>query len=163
MYVGRKKVHPKKKQFFITLMLVIFVWLFLASLLDRSPVRLIMDGWHTMIGTSEDQYQTYSQLKKAVVHKDSLIATLTADLEMIKKAHNYKQGLVAVESENLNVRESPLIGASVLFQLPVGAIVEILYYDDETFRLGGEYGKWCKIRYAGKEGWVWGNYIEVIN
>jgi uncharacterized protein YgiM (DUF1202 family) len=82
---------------------------------------------------------------------------------MLRKSTNYQQAIVNVETESLNMRDKPVLGAEVVMKLPVGSVVEILYYDNETYRIGGEYGKWCKIRYTGKEGWVWGNYLELID
>jgi hypothetical protein len=163
MYVGRKSENPKQKQFMTALIIFLGLWLLIASILDKSPVRIIIDGWAFLVDAEENEWQTFSDLEEQIVDKDSLIRMLNQDIDRMKKANNYQQGMVAVESETLNMRNKPLLGAEVIIQIPMGSVVDILYYDDETFRIGGEYGQWCKVRYAGKEGWVWGNYLEKIN
>jgi len=163
MYVGRKKVNPKKQQLFIGLMVMLALWLIVASVLDRSPVRLILDAYHNMLGMEGQNWKSYGELEKENARLDSMVFEMKTSLEKLKQAIKYQQAVVKVESENLNMRNKPALGSEVILQLPVGSVVEILYFDEETFRIGGEYGKWCKIRYAGKEGWVWGNYLEMLN
>jgi uncharacterized protein YgiM (DUF1202 family) len=162
MYVGKQKVEPKRKQFFIGLFILFFLWILVASIIDKSPVRMLGDGWNFMIGSTEEEWQTYKQLQIANFKKDSVITELEKAIDMMEKSRNYRQAVVDVKTENLNMRAKPQLEADVLIQLPVGSVVEVLYFDDETFRIGGEYGKWVKIKYSGQEGWVWGNYINII-
>ena len=163
MYVGKSNDNPKKKnKLVVALIIVLLLWIFLASLFQHSPIGLFTNAWKYMLG-AEDTSPSYVTLKKQNLKKDSIIADLKESLDMLKKSTNYQQAMVNVESESLNMRQKPLLGAEVVMKIPVGGIVDILYYDNETYRIGGQYGKWVKIRYTGREGWVWGNYVELID
>jgi uncharacterized protein YgiM (DUF1202 family) len=148
----------------MALFVLLLLWLILSSIFNRSPVGLMMATVDYMLGSANGKPSlSYTQLKNENERKDSLIAELQNALEMLKKSSGYQQAMVKVESESLNMRNKPALGSEVVLQLPVGTVVEVLYYDNETQRIGGDYGKWCKVRYAGTEGWVWGNYLELID
>lgn len=163
MYYGEKRKTQKGKTWMLILLIVMAVWILVASIANRSPFELLSAGGKYFLGSETDSLFTYKQLKLNNAKKDSLIRELNDALEMMKKSTNYQQAVVNVETNSLNMRDKPGIGAEVITQIPVAGIVEVLYYDQETYRIGGEYGKWCKVRYAQHEGWVWGNYIELMD
>ena len=162
-YLGRQNKNGGRIRFLQFGVLILLIWIVAASLVDRSPVTLFSDSLKYASGSGENQWKRLSQYRQEIRDKDSIIAELRSALEDPGKNGGFQQAMVKVESDNLNMREKPAISAGVLIKLPVGSVVEILYYDQETYRIGGEYGKWCKVRYAGKEGWVWGNYLEIID
>lgn len=162
MYVGKSRKNPKGNQLWLIISIVLMLWIILASILQYSPTGMFRATWMYMFGEDEQGYPNYAELKDQNYKKDSTIAEIQHAFDMLKKSTNYQQAVVSVDSDNLNMRVKPAIGAEVVLQLPVGTVVEILYYDGETYRIGGNYGKWCKIRYAGEEGWVWGNYLKMI-
>lgn len=62
-------------------------------------------------------------------------------------------GEVVTMGGNLNMRERPSLASAVIDSIPNKTVVELL--DCE--------GKWYKIRYNGKEGYVFKLYVAVIN
>lgn len=94
--------------------------------------------------------------------KDSIIAELEKKLASYEGMGSYKRGLVIVDSPTLNLRSGPSLSSDVVMRIPANAEVEIMFYDTETFYLNSKPGKWCRIRYAGTEGWAWGNFINEI-
>lgn len=147
----------------ISVLLLLLVWILMASVFNRSPVGLLTATVDYMFGEEVSAtHPSYADLRKQNERKDSLITELQTALKMLEKSSNYQQAVVTVESESLNLRSQPSLSSDVVLQLPVGSVVEILYYDNETYRIGGEYGKWCKVSYTDKEGWVWGNYLRLI-
>ena len=67
-----------------------------------------------------------------------------------------------IDSETLNMRSGPSLSSSIVLRIPANAEVNIMYFDTQTFYLNGEAGRWCRISYAGTEGWAWGNFIREI-
>ena len=65
------------------------------------------------------------------------------------------------EGSDLRLRSAPSIKASIIAQIPNGSTVNILEYSDKIVELNGEMGKWCKVDYDGKIGWVWEKFIEI--
>ena len=70
--------------------------------------------------------------------------------------------MVIIDSETMNMRSKPSLISDIVMRIPANAEVEVMFYDTETFFLDSKAGKWCKIRYAGTEGWAWGNFIEEV-
>jgi hypothetical protein len=64
-----------------------------------------------------------------------------------------------LQGSNLNVRSEPSDKATIINKAPNGEKVKILGEDDKIVTVNGEKGKWLKIEYGGKVGWVWGNFI----
>ena len=54
---------------------------------------------------------------------------------------------------NLNLREAPSTSSKVLGSIPNGSKIEML----------GTNGIWDKVKYAGKTGWVHGDYVTMLN
>lgn len=105
--------------------------------------------------------QAEMSCEELLIQKDSIIAGLEAQLSNRQKAQlRSNRGMVIIESQTLNLRDKPSLASSILMKIPANSEVEILYYDDKTYYLENLPGKWCRIRYADKEGWVWGNYIK---
>jgi len=61
------------------------------------------------------------------------------------------------------MRSEASLEGDIIIRIPTGSEVSILYYDERELLLDGAIGQWCKVKYADKEGWVWGNYIDPIN
>lgn len=93
--------------------------------------------------------------------KDKLIDSLTAELDAYRKVKVHKKATIDVESGALNMRDKPLLSSNIVVRIPDGSVVEVLYFDTETYYLQGEKGKWVKIKYAAQEGWVWDKYIVI--
>lgn len=93
---------------------------------------------------------------------DSIIA-IQANLADLQNSTPYRKALVNTDANSLNLRASSNLTSAVVIKIPDSSIVEVLYFDEEVLVLDGSPGKWCKVRYADKEGWVWGNYVQLID
>lgn len=61
----------------------------------------------------------------------------------------------------LNLREGPSETAKAIVSIPNLSVVKIMDYDDRVVKItNGETGQWCRVDYKGKEGWVWGGFVE---
>lgn len=52
--------------------------------------------------------------------------------------------------DTVNMRSKPSKDSPLVFRVPIGSLVDILV----------DQGAWCKIDYAGKQGWMMSNYLE---
>ncbi len=98
--------------------------------------------------------------EQLIAEKDSIISALETKLAKYESQAGYKRGMVIVDSETMNLRSEPSLVSNIVMKIPANAEVDVIFYDTKTYYLKGKAGKWCKIRYAGTEGWAWGNFIE---
>lgn len=87
------------------------------------------------------------------------LATVQEQLAECQESNRASKGVINTETASLNMRSAPSLTSDILIKIPNGSQVDILYYDDEELVLDGAIGSWCKVVYAGQEGWVWGNYL----
>jgi Uncharacterized protein with a bacterial SH3 domain homologue len=142
------------------------IFLLVASLLGysiykkESPAKVLsdlIDGGETGIAS-----MSRSDLKTlALLQKDSL-SLLKTELDKCKDNNGLRRAVITVKASTLNMRADPSLSGEIVLRIPTGSTVNILYYDERRLFLEGAMGQWCRIRYADKEGWVWGNYIELI-
>lgn len=104
-----------------------------------------------------------SELREALVQNQSELAKTQELLELCQSNDGYTKGVISTSSNSLNMRSEASLDGSILMRIPNGSSVSILYYDDEELFLDGSVGRWCRIKYADQEGWVWGNYIDELN
>jgi len=64
------------------------------------------------------------------------------------------------ERSNLRMRDGPSLSSNIIARIPDRSKVFIIEYSDKIDIVNGQSGNWCKIRYDGKTGWVWGYYIR---
>ena len=124
--------------------------------MQKSPVEVLSSTF------SKIPTPASSALQEEIMKKDSIIAELEKKLATYEGMGNYKRGMVIIDSPTLNLRSGPSLSSDVVMRIPANAEVEIMFYDTETFYLNSKPGKWCRIRYAGNEGWAWGNFINEI-
>ncbi|NNE27476.1 MAG: SH3 domain-containing protein [Saprospiraceae bacterium] len=136
---------------------LISVWLISSIILKESPANVIRNIFSKMPGTDEVPCETL------IIQKDSIIQELQAQLENFgKTSFTSKRGIVIIDSQTLNMRDKPSLSSEILMKIPANSEVEVLFFDSQVFYLEGLPGRWCKIKYAEQEGWVWGNYIKEI-
>lgn len=157
-YKNNRKKPPYKSilsYFFFGLM---FTWLIVSIYFEVSPIDILKKGV-VSIG-SVGNTKTIESLELELLKKDSIIMALEQQLN-ISNTDGLKKAIVKVSSSTLNMRDKASLASDIVLQIPVESEVDILYYDTETYYLEGKQGKWCKIKYAGQEGWVWGNFLLV--
>jgi len=140
---------------------LLFIWLAGASLRGKSPTELFSDVYYWIIG-SDSPNKSRSELKSIIETKDLKVDSLASALEELKNKSPYRSAIVKTTANSLNLRSQPNLSSEVVIKIPDSSAVKILYFDEEVLVLDGETGKWCKVKYADKEGWVWGNYLETI-
>ncbi len=143
-------------------LVVSVLWLLLSSLWQKSPTQFLTDAFRYVKGESSVYKSPSEQMATLDIYKDS-IAVLHKKMSDLKNQTPYRKAIVVTEANSLNMRASSSISGEVVIKIPDSSMVEILYYDQEVLVLDGETGKWCKIKYADKEGWVWGNYLEIVD
>ncbi len=138
---------------------IITLWLLASMYFETSPVDILKKGF-VSIG-SVGGGDSIESLRAEIVEKDSIIAALEMQLSQ-KSNEGLKKAIVKISSNTLNMRDKPSLSSGIVLQIPAESEVDILYYDTQKFYLEGKQGKWCKIQYAGQEGWVWGNFLLEI-
>lgn len=93
-----------------------------------------------------------NQLQKVIYSKslNGLLDKLTAN----------KNGYVV--ADNLNMRQSADASSNVITKIPFGELVSIVDNSTDFSIIGGVHGKMVKIKYNGKEGYVFDAYLSPI-
>lgn len=115
--------------------------------------------------TSEASRDPILRLNKAELR--DLVNTQSTKIDSLNRALNVclnddglRTAIISTTADALNMRDEPSLNSEIILKIPNGNKVGILYFDQEELFLDGAMGRWAKIRYADKEGWVWGNYLE---
>ncbi len=95
-------------------------------------------------------------LRAAPSHKSS--EKFRGDIRLkIKKL----KGQIQTEGGGIvNMRDQPSEDGALVSPIPTGAEVIIFRYGGDTALKNGEQGRWCRIAYDAKIGWVWGKYVK---
>ena len=154
---GEKSSNSIFRWLYFVIFGIISIWLLSSIILKESPANVIRNIFSNMPGSDEIPCETL------LVQKDSIIQELQSQLDNFgKTSFTSKRGIVIIDSQTLNMRDKPSLTSGILLKIPANTEVEVLYFDSQVFYLEGLPGRWCKIKYADQEGWVWGNYIKEI-
>lgn len=151
---GQKQRNPILRWAYIVVFGVLAIWLATSIIAQKSPTE-VLSSFFSKLPNPTTKNQAI-----LIAEKDSIIASLQAKLDALEGQGKFKKGMVIVESETMNLRSEPSLVSNVVMRIPANSEVEVMFYDTKTYYLNGKAGKWCKIRYAGVEGWAWGNFIE---
>ena len=61
------------------------------------------------------------------------------------------------------MRDKPTLASNIVVRIPDDSFVDVLYFDTKYYYLNGTRGRWCKVKYSDKEGWVWDGFIKIQN
>lgn len=156
--IKRRKESNNRRYILPLLFFVVTLWSILSSIKDKSPIALLSDMYAWVIG-EESSNPNKAELKSIINHKTFLIDSLNNEIEQLQNKSPYRTAIVNTTANELNLRSEPNLASNVVIKIPDSSAVKILYFDEEVLVLDGQTGKWCKIKYADKEGWVWGNYL----
>ncbi len=145
----------------IMLLLPLFVLVFGANIAEKSPYNWIRDCFLSLSGNKKDVSKSPADYEVEIGHLNSKLDTIQFLLDDCLKKNDFRKARVIIDSETVNVRSEASLTSDIEFQIPNGSEVEVLFFDTEKYYLDGRQGKWCKIKYAGSEGWVWGNFLDV--
>lgn len=154
----RRKENNNGKYILPFLLFLVTTWSIIASYKDKSPTALIGNMYAWVIG-QESTNPNKAELKAVIIQKSNVIDSLSSVIEELQNKSPYRTAIVNTTANELNLRSQPNLSSEIVIRIPDSSAVKILYFDEEVLVLDGETGKWCKIRYADKEGWVWGNYL----
>lgn len=160
VYKGRRKQSPGRILSYL-LMGLIALWFIASIYLNKSPIDILKNGFQS-VNTLASPSESIDALKKQISEKDSIISLLESKLAVLDARAN-KKAIVKVSGKTLNMRSKASLSSEIIMQIPTESEVDILFYDTETYYLDSKAGKWCKIRYSGQEGWVWGNFLLELN
>jgi len=132
------------------------LWLLSSIILRKSPTDVLSSAVSKIPNPQNDA------IELELMQKDSMIASLEEKLDKCLGTAGYTRGIVIIDGPTLNMRTEPSLGSSVIMRIPANSEVQILFYDTQTYFLEGISGKWVKLRYAGTEGWAWGNFVREI-
>ena len=154
----RRKESNNGKYILPLLLFLVSVWSIMSSIKDKSPTALLSDVYSWVVG-QETTNPNKAELKEIIDQKSNTIDSLSSVIEELENKSPYRTAIVNTTANELNLRSQPNLASDVVIKIPDSSAVKILYFDEEVLVLDGETGKWCKIKYADKEGWVWGNYL----
>lgn len=113
----------------------------------------------------DSDIETYSkaELIEKVERSSKLIDSLQRKLDLLEERFGFITAVVKVESETLNMRSEPSLSGNLIMKIPNESVVSIIEYGEKEQYLDGALGSWYKINFGGSIGWVWGNYLEVLD
>ncbi len=161
--MGYKKTRRRKesnsgKYILPLLFFLVTSWSILSSIKDKSPIALLSDVYAWVMG-QESTKPNKAELRAIIDQKTNDVDSLLSVINELENKSPYRTAIVNTTANQLNLRSQPNLSSDVVIKIPDSSAVKILYFDEEVLVLDGETGKWCKIKYADKEGWVWGNYL----
>ncbi len=163
----KKAYYKKQKQGFdpknITYILLplLVIWLATAMITNKTPLAVFGKSL-ALEGPGLVENSNRSKDLVLTEEKDSIIRHLEVELEKCQGGRKYIKARVQIEGEYLNMRDKASLTGNVVMRIPAQATVNILFYDARTYYIDNEAGKWCRVAFAGEEGWVWSNYLEEI-
>ncbi len=134
------------------------------SLFKQESPAQVLRSWFTR-SVEEGDLSTYDKedLVKIIETQRKRIDSLDQQLDRYIRHFGIRSALIEVEGETLNLRSEPTITSDIIDKIPNNTIIGIIRCQEETVFLDGADGSWCRIKYAGQEGWVWGNYLKEID
>ena len=78
-----------------------------------------------------------------------------------KTAQNTSAFVMTENNNGLYLQSEKNLNSSTIVFAPEGSEVTILYYDQNQVKIRGKVGRWCRVRYDGREGWAWGWDLEI--
>jgi len=160
----RHRSSPRNKYtiWLLTFLLLLSVLIIGASIyFHQAPNKTSKYIWSKITGEDVELEPTVDFLVKELDSKNKLIDSLSSKLKTYEKINIHKKALVNVETGTLNMRDKPILASSIIARIPDSSFVDVLYFDTKTYYLGGKSGRWCKIKYADQEGWVWDGFIVI--
>ena len=151
-----KQPNKTVRAIYAVIFVGIITWLLISIIKKQNPLNVLAGSISNISSNSDSSWESQ------IAEKDSIIADLRNRLAAYEGSQINRRALVIIDSETLNMRSGPSLGSNILEKIPANSEIQLLYYDNNTYYINSEAGKWAKVIYAGIEGWVWGNYIREI-
>lgn len=98
--------------------------------------------------------------RSAVLVRIMLISLLFTGLTLFNSVHGESKTMTVDTSAGLKMRSVPDQKSDVLVVIPNGKTVQVIEEKPEEMTIGSRTGKWCKVEYDGKTGWVFGGFLK---
>lgn len=92
-----------------------------------------------------------------------LLAILVTVIGVNAMAQDNPSHLNVLAVNGLNMRSQPESKSRVVTKVPYGKQVEIIEKTDNELQLGWVKDNWYKIRFRGREGYIFGGYLSKLN
>lgn len=92
----------------------------------------------------------------------TLLITLLLAISLGGMAQDNQNFLNVMAENGLNMRSKPYPNSRVITKVFYGKTVEVLEKTTEELQLGWVNGNWCKVRYRGREGYVFDGYLSSL-
>jgi hypothetical protein len=89
-----------------------------------------------------------------------LIPVFFTGFSLLNSAHGEPKIMFVDTAAGLKMRKDPDQKAEVLVVIPNGKSVQIIEEKSEEMTIGSRTGKWCKVEFEGKTGWVFGGFLK---
>ncbi len=108
-----------------------------------------------------DSGNLFSELAKEILSEQSLKEgdspeTVIENKEIIITEKSRK----IISKGGLRMRDAPDISGTKIGVIPRGEIVELLEESGETITISGATGKWSRVKWKNKTGWVFGGFLS---
>ncbi len=158
----KREIKNNSKLWILTFLFVISIMITGFSIfIKQSPDISSKYLWGKITGNTIKLPPPVDSLLMEINKKDTLIDSLRNVLKRYEKINIHKKALINVESGTLNMRSKPNIGSEIIIRIPDSSYVDVLYFDLNYYYLNGNRGRWCKVKYADKEGWVWDGFLKI--
>ena len=161
-YGRRKSGRPISEWLGASVLAMLLLLLISSIWTEKDPVNMVKSLMSGDSQKSESQLP-YDTLVNIHDRQHKKILKLEEELAICNGQKQYKRGLIDIESNTVNMRSQASLSSDIVLQIPDSSIVQILYYDTERYILNEKFGKWCRISYAGTEGWVSGNLVKELD
>lgn len=128
----------------------------------QSPVKVLKTMFASDLAPDDIRRLNKTELVALVEEKEAALTSLSEELDKCKTGDGFQKGIINTSSATLNMRSEASLESEIVIRIPTGSKVSILYFDERQLFLDGAMGQWCRIKYADKEGWVWGNYVDQL-
>lgn len=141
----------------------LLIILFVTSLIQKKSPAKVLSALFTKEYVEND-LASYSKevLVQMVRDQKVQIDSLRKKVNEYTDLYGIAMGRINVTTDALNMRSLPSIAGDVLVRVPNKTIVKIIAFGEKEEFIEGSNGRWCMIEFNEQEGWVWGNYVDII-
>ncbi len=141
---------------------LLILWFGYSLINKKNPGQVLKDLFTKEYVQTDLSTYTKERLIEELTVANKTIDTLRAKLDLLQERFGFITAVVSVESATLNLRAEPSLSGALILKIPNESLVSIIEYDTKEQYLDGTRGTWSKVNYQGSIGWVWGNYLKVL-
>ncbi len=124
----------------------------------ESSLKAIEEAKDKLKKLAKDSSSFFAELAKAKLKEEELKEVDSPETSLTDDSSNEKLRYVASKS-GLRMRDAPDISANKIDVIPNREKVELLEETGEAVTISGATGKWSKVKWKDKTGWVFGGFL----